>query len=75
MSFTHLDVAGAISMHPLSPLLLSGWLIWVVISISPSKTRLIVIEKIELLERKIGLGYLFFALFISFGLARLLFAV
>jgi hypothetical protein len=35
----------------------------------------VVIKKIEAIERETGIAYLFFALFIVFGLARLLLAV
>lgn len=75
ISLAHLDVVEAVSMHPFSPLLVLGWTGWVIISVAPSKTRMKAIETIELIERKTAAVYLFFALFIAFGLARLLFAV
>ena len=75
MSLARFEWSDAVAMHPLSPFLILGWFAWVIISILPSKTHLIAIAKIESLERKSGVAYLFLALFISFGLVRLLFAV
>ena len=75
MSLVQLELSDAIEVHPLSPLLLLGWLAWVIISIVPSKQRLFTIEKIEFLERKSGVVYLILALFIVFGLVRLLLTV
>jgi hypothetical protein len=64
----------ALAAHPLSPILLAGWLLLVIAAIAPAdcRTRLALIT--ERLERRVPLGLMFFITLCVVWLTRLLFA-
>ena len=68
------DLRAAFTAHPLSPILLAGWLLLVIAAIAPAdcRTRLALVA--ERLERRAPLGLMFFITLCVVWLARLLFA-
>ena len=69
------DILAAFHFHPFSFLLVVSWSLWCIILLVPAEKRTNMICKIEKIESKTGFVFILTLLFITFGLARLIFQI